>query len=105
VGVKLRTQALDTSRELHYAFELAGFIDVHVDTIQYEQVYEDEEDWWTTMWSISGRAALEQLEPSALNRFKGEAFEQIQAARHPDGFHQQLQAHFSLAKKAASKPY
>jgi ubiquinone/menaquinone biosynthesis C-methylase UbiE len=103
VGVKLRTQNLGTPNELRTAFQAAGFADIQVSTELFDQVYTDEEEWWMTQWSISGRATLEQLEPSALASFKQAAFEQMRVIKEPDGFHDMLQAHFALATKPASE--
>jgi ubiquinone/menaquinone biosynthesis C-methylase UbiE len=61
VGVKTRTQMLNTPDELQGALQAAGFADVQVTTELFDTVYADEEEWWITMWSLSGRATLEQL--------------------------------------------
>lgn len=101
IGVKLRTQNLGSPEELRDEFQAAGFTDIEVSTELFDQVYADEDEWWLTQWSISGRATLEQLDPEALSRFKQTAFEKMQVSKEPDGFHELLQVHFALATNAA----
>jgi ubiquinone/menaquinone biosynthesis C-methylase UbiE len=101
IGVKLRTQSLGTPEELHAALLEAGFAGIQISPEHFEAVYPDEEAWWLMRWSISGRAALEQLAPPVLARFKAEAFARMQVLREPDGFHDLLQALFTCASKPA----
>ena len=101
IGVKMLTQSLDTPDELRVALQRSGFTDIQVSTVPFDMIYADEEEWWMTKWSISGRATLEQMEPAVLARFKAEAFEHMQAIKQSDGFHEQLQAHFAIASKSA----
>ena len=102
IGVKMMTQNLDTPNEIQAALRGAGFTGIEISTETYDMVYADEEEWWMMRWSISGRATLEQMEPEALARFKAEAFERMQAIKQPDGFHDQLEAHFAIATKPLS---
>ena len=95
----LLTQNLDTANEIQAALLGAGFTGTQISTETYDMVYESEEEWWMMRWSISGRATLEQMEPDVLARFKAEAFERMQAIKQPDGFHDQLEAHFAIADK------
>ncbi len=99
VGVKVQTQSLATPNELRSVLQSARFVAIQVSTEIFDSIYADEEEWWMTKWSISGRATLEQLETEALARFKAEALERMQVIKRPDGFHQQLQAHFALGNK------
>lgn len=99
IGVKLRTQSLGTREELVAALQAAQFADIRITTEHFDAVYPDEEAWWLMRWSISGRAALEQMAPPVLARFKAEAFARMQALREPDGFHDLLTALFTFATK------
>ncbi len=97
--VKLGSQSLDKRDDLFARFSRAGFANIQITTKELDMIYEDEDDWWTMQWSISGRAGLERLEPRRLEQFKAEVFERLQALRQADGFHDRLQAHCTLAVK------
>ena len=62
-------------------------------------VYRNEEEWWNMVWSISGRAGLEKLDPEMLEKFKTECFANMQSQREADGFHDKLSAFCVTAKK------
>lgn len=98
--VKLGSNSLDQPEELPARFNRAGFARVQVTTTALDMVYANEEEWWTMQWSISGRAGLERLEPQRLEQFKAEVFQRMQALREPDGFHDHLQAHCTVAHQA-----
>jgi hypothetical protein len=75
-------------------------VDIQISTKELDMVFLDEEEWWNMEWSISGRAGLEKRSPEALERFKAEAFEKVQAQKQADGFHYWLEALCTTAKKA-----
>jgi SAM-dependent methyltransferase len=97
--VKLGSQSLDTTEEIKKWFSQAGFADIQITTKELDMVYLDEEEWWNVEWSISARAGLEKLSPEDLERFKAEAFEKAQTQKQADGFHYQLEAFCTTAKK------
>jgi len=97
--VKLGSQSLDKREEVLAWFSRMDFANIHITTKELDMIYVDEEEWWTMQWSISGRAGLEQLEPTRLEQFKAEVFERMQILRQADGFHDQLQAHCTIARK------
>ncbi|HKZ70400.1 MAG TPA: hypothetical protein VJ020_09990, partial [Anaerolineales bacterium] len=75
------------------------FANTQIITKDIDTFYADEEEWWATKWSISGRASLEQLESNRLERLKAEVFGRMQALKEADGFHDRLQVHLTLAIK------
>ena len=97
--IKLGSQSLDKPEEIHKWFSQAGFVDIQIRPKEVDMVYHDEEEWWSNVWSLSGRAGLEKLSPEALERFKTEAFEKIQEQKQDDGFHYRLEAFCTTAKK------
>ena len=97
--VKLGSQTLDKREELFDWFSRAGFANTQIITKDIDTFYADEEEWWATKWSISGRASLEQLESNRLERLKAEVFGRMQALKEADGFHDRLQVHLTLAIK------
>jgi ubiquinone/menaquinone biosynthesis C-methylase UbiE len=97
--LKLGSQSLAKREDLFAWFSRAGFVNIQIITKEMDMIYANEDEWWTMQWSISGRAGLERLEPRRLEQFKAEVFDRMQALRQADGFHDRLQAHFTLAIK------
>ena len=96
---KLGSQSFDTAGDVETWFSRAGFVDVRSAEKSVDMVYLDEEEWWNTEWSISGRAGLEKLSPQALQDFKAAAFAKVQPQRQVDGFHYQLTGFCTTGKK------
>jgi ubiquinone/menaquinone biosynthesis C-methylase UbiE len=97
--VKLGSQSLDKPEEIQRWFSQAGFADIQISTKELDMVFLDLDEWWNMEWSISARAGLEKLSPEDLERFKAEAFEKVQTQKEADGFHYQLEAFCTTAKK------
>jgi ubiquinone/menaquinone biosynthesis C-methylase UbiE len=97
--LKLGSQSLDKPEEIQNWFSQAGFVHIQISPKKVDMVYRDEEEWWSDVWSLSGRAGLERLSPEALQHFKAEAFEKVQAQREADGFPYRLEAFCTTAKK------
>jgi ubiquinone/menaquinone biosynthesis C-methylase UbiE len=98
--VKLGSQSLERPEEIQRWFSQAGFADIQIHMKELDMVYLDEEEWWTDVWSLSGRAGLEKLSPGRLEQFKTEAFEKLQSHKRDDGFHYRLEAFCTTVKKA-----
>jgi hypothetical protein len=98
--VKLGSQSLDTPERLRTWFSQAGFVEIQIHTKELDMVFLDEDEWWNMEWSISARAGLENLSPEDLERFKDEAFEKVGTQKEADGFHYQLEALCTVAKRA-----
>ena len=84
---------------LEKIFSEAGFSDVRLHLEPFDWVCAQPEEWWNAQWSMSGRAGLEKLDSSTLAEFKAEVFQNMRALKQPDGFHELLQAQFTLARK------
>lgn len=97
--VKLRSQSLDTPEEIQRWFSQAGFLNIQIHAKEMDMIFLDEEEWWNAEWSLSGRAGLEKLSPEALEQYKSEAFEKVQAQKQADGFHYRLKAFCTTANK------
>ena len=98
--LKLGSQSLDKPEEIQNWFSEAGFVDVQISPKEVDMVYRDQEEWWSDVWSLSGRAGLEKLSPEDLERFKAEAIEKLQTQKQADGIHYRLEALCTTAKKA-----
>ena len=97
--LKLGSQSLDKPEEIQNWFSQVGFVDIQISPKKVDMVYRDEEEWWSDVWSLSGRAGLEKLSPEALERFTAEAFEKVQAQKQVDGFHYRLEAFCTVGGK------
>ena len=97
--VKLGSQSLDKPEEIQGWISQAGFENIRITSKELDMVYLDEEEWWNVEWSISARAGLEKLSLEALERFKAEASEKVQAQKQEDGFHYRLEAFCTVADK------
>jgi ubiquinone/menaquinone biosynthesis C-methylase UbiE len=98
-NVRLRSNSLNRPEAVEKWFTEAGFKDIQIITKDLDMVFRDEDEWWNVEWSLSGRAGLEELNPEELSRFKAECFTRMQAQREADGFHFQLSAFCTTAKK------
>jgi ubiquinone/menaquinone biosynthesis C-methylase UbiE len=97
--LKLGSQSLDKPEEIQKWLSDAGFNHIQITTKELDMVYRNEEEWWNMVWSISGRAGLETLNPEMLEKFKTECFAKMQSQREADGFHYKLSAFCTTAKK------
>jgi ubiquinone/menaquinone biosynthesis C-methylase UbiE len=97
--VKLGSQSLDTPEKIKPWFINAGFMDIKIISKEMDMIHADESEWWNMQWSISGRAGLEKLDATTLEKFKAETSARMQAHREADGFHDRLQAYCTVAKK------
>ncbi len=93
------TQTLERPAELEVALNHAGFTGIQIIAEDYDSVYDNEEEWWSRLWSSGDRAVLEKLEPDEMKRFKADAFEKIQAFRKADGIHRPYRVLFTLGNK------
>jgi ubiquinone/menaquinone biosynthesis C-methylase UbiE len=98
-AISLGSQSLDKPDEIQAWFSRAGFVDIQISTKEIDMVYRDEEEWWSVVWSISGRAGLEKLSSEELEELKAEAFEQVKAQKEADGFPYRLEALCTVATK------
>jgi ubiquinone/menaquinone biosynthesis C-methylase UbiE len=97
--MRLGSQTLDKPEVIQRWFSQTGFSEIQIITKELDMVYRDEEEWWNVEWSISGRAGLEKLSAEDLKNFKAECFAKVQSQREADGFHFQLSAFCTTAKK------
>jgi len=81
----------------------AGFTNIQIVGEEPEFVYQDEEAWWSTIWSHGMRARLEKIERTAgsdgLQQFKADALKELQTTKQSDGFHHMWSVLFTLATK------
>lgn len=83
--------------------ESTGFENIRTTGEEPDFVYSSEDEWWTTIWSHGMRGTLERIleagGETALEKFKMEAFENIQAVKQLDGFHHAWSVLFTLGRK------
>jgi hypothetical protein len=79
----------------------AGFVDIHVSVEEAEFVYQDDEEWWLSLWSHAIRRRLEPLEASVLARVKADVLEKVKELKRIDGIHTLFRALCAVG----TKPY
>ncbi|MEX1071758.1 MAG: methyltransferase domain-containing protein [Anaerolineales bacterium] len=98
--VSLGTNKLDTPVKIEPWFSNAGFSEIQINSWKFDAVYPDAQHYWNMRSSISCRAGFERLDRATLEKFKSETFDQLNAMKEPDGFHELLEALFTTATKS-----
>ncbi len=75
----------DTVKEM---FSQAGFVDILNVSKQFDFVWTDEEEWWSTRWTDGSRFHLERMQPGVLEQFKRNVFKKMQQLKQADGLHE-----------------
>jgi ubiquinone/menaquinone biosynthesis C-methylase UbiE len=93
----------NTPEGLEAILASAGFADIRIVSESQEFRYDDEEEWWSTLWSHGMRARLEAIEKktgkAGLERFKADAFEKLRTIKQADSIYQNFTVLFGLAFK------
>jgi O-methyltransferase / aklanonic acid methyltransferase len=92
----------DTPLQIETALQNAGFTNIRITVEEKEFIYEDEEQYWSTLWSAGIRRQLEKMTPELLEQAKSEVFRKLQTVKKPDGFHKVSRALFAFAAKPVS---
>lgn len=102
-GADGATPVFDTPEGLTGILSDAGFTNIRVVAETARFTYADEDAWWHSLWSHGMRGWLEAVEQqqggSALQRFREQAFTQLQTQRTPDGFAQTSSVLFGIATR------
>lgn len=93
------TQSLDDPDDLQSAFSDAGFSGIRIVQERFDSEYEDEEDWWSRLWSTADRIALETLNRERQKALRDEAFAEVQAFERDGKIHIPYHVLFTLAAK------
>lgn len=91
----------DTPLQLETALREAGFVDTQISVEEKDFVYGDEEQYWSSLWSVGFRRQLERMTPDLLEQARSEVFQRFQKFKKPDGFHKLNRALFAFATKPA----
>jgi len=86
------SSTFDTPLGLRNLLSQADFEAIEVTAEAADFVYADEEVWWSSLWSHGLRRALESMDLATRERFKADAFREIQAFKYQDG----IQARFGV---------
>lgn len=85
--VGLVTEPLERPKDIEEALKRTGFVHIHIETEEYDDRFEDEEAWWQRLWSSADEDLLRRLNQERLQRFRRDAFEQLQSLKGKDGIH------------------
>lgn len=98
---KTATPAVDTPADLEASLSNAGFESIKVVKEGVGFAYENEEELWSSLWTITARLRLEQMDTSTLERFKADVFQRVQIFKRSDGIHlPQWRILFALGTKS-----
>jgi ubiquinone/menaquinone biosynthesis C-methylase UbiE len=81
---------------LRAALEDAGFQDVTIERTVVERTYLDAEAWWEWLWSLGSRAFLDAAPEAAVERFREEGMQRLEAANQ----HQRTRQFVALLARA-----
>jgi len=83
--LKLCMPNLYTSDDLERVFRDAGFVGTRVLVELHEDIYQNEDAWWTYVQSSADSELFSGLPPARLQAFKRDAFQQLSAFKGEDG--------------------
>jgi O-methyltransferase/aklanonic acid methyltransferase len=92
--------ALDHPEALKGPYAAAGFKGIRVAEETIASDYEDEEDWWSHLWSTADRRQLEALREEELASLKREAFDGIKALKVEGAIRVPYRVLFTIGTKA-----
>ena len=89
----------DTPEKIDTALQQAGFTDIEISMEEHDNVFSNDEEWWSSLWSHGIRSRFEQLDAPALEKLKSEMIDKVQVMKQPDGIHTLFRALFSRSFK------
>ncbi len=93
---------LFTPADFERALSPAGFVNIHIATETYDDMFEDEEDWWRHVRSSADGKLFSDLDLETLRKFREDAFEKLQALRGKDGIRARRQVLLVSGTKSAT---
>ncbi|HEX6481310.1 MAG TPA: methyltransferase domain-containing protein [Ktedonobacteraceae bacterium] len=75
----------DTVKEM---FSHAGFVAIQDGSKQFDFVWTDEQEWWSSKWTEAARFPLERMQPAVLEQFKRDVFKKTEQLKQADGLHE-----------------
>ena len=90
---------VDTPDGLARLLAESGFADVQVSEEATDFIYRSDDEYWSMLWTIGVRSAMEAMDAATLDRFKADVFRQLQAFHQPDGVHILFRVLFAFGVK------
>ena len=84
------------------ALQQAGFVDIHISVEEADFVYQQDEEWWLSLWSYGIRQRLERLEAPVLAQVKADMLHKVRVLKQADGIHTLLRAFCAVGTKPGS---
>ena len=69
-------------------FSQAGFVDILDVSKQFDFVWTDEQQWWSTRRTEGSRFHLERMQSDVLEQFKRDVFKKMEPLKQADGLHE-----------------
>jgi O-methyltransferase/aklanonic acid methyltransferase len=89
----------DTHARLEMALQQAGFVDIHISMEEADFVYQQDEEWWLSLWSHGIRQRLERLEAPVLAQVKADMLHKVRVLKQADGIHTLFRAFCAVGTK------
>jgi O-methyltransferase / aklanonic acid methyltransferase len=89
----------DTPARLEEVLQKAGFVDIHISMEEADFVYQQDEDWWLSLWSHGIRQRLERLEAPVLAQVKADMLHRVRVLKQADGIHTLFRAFCAVGTK------
>ena len=91
--------AVDTPDGLARLLTQAGFDDIQISAEATDFIYANDDEWWSTLWTIGVRSTLERMDATTLDRFRADLSRQMQAFHQADGVHILFRVLFAFGVK------
>jgi O-methyltransferase/aklanonic acid methyltransferase len=96
--------AIDTPTGMKTLLRDTGFEEIHVNEEEIDFVYADEAEWWSMLWTLGFRSALERMDPAALEGLKADLDCKLQAFKKADGLHVPFRVLYAFGTKSRVDP-
>ncbi|MCP4357523.1 MAG: class I SAM-dependent methyltransferase [Chloroflexi bacterium] len=95
--------AVDTPAGLKALLSGAGFENVAVIEEVTDFIYANEEEWWSTLWTLGVRDQMEKMKPATLENFKTDISQKLQPFKQSDGIHLLFRCLFASGSKSNTR--
>lgn len=90
---------VDTPEGLVKLLAESGFAGIQISEEVTDFIYASDDEYWSTLWTLGVRSAMEEMDATTLDRFKADVFRQLQAFHQPDGVHILFRVLFAFGVK------
>lgn len=92
----------DTPARLEAALQQTGFTGIQIHSEDADFLYDQDEEWWASLWSHGIRNRLERLEAPVLAQVKRDMLHKVRVLKQSDGIHTVFRALYAVGTKPVS---